>query len=320
VWPVEPDTEVKVTGWWGRLEQLKPGDRVWVWLKLNRAKQPVSVVMIADEPSEQDIHGQPPKVEKADLESGTLTLAAKKQPTRTVKAPGGGFERFRVGESYYVQTGGGAVVREFTSGQFEAARRKQVRWLADKWRDEGLPGTVSINHPFGGELEVMIDHEGLRWARSLKYGDTVHIPADPPIKAVVKAVSPWRERTQLRLVVGELAAADLKPGERVKVKMTSPPDDVLTGPYPPDIDRPRPKEQRVAWFLASTYCTCRVTGNICTGHFYSLASCNVNGCAAPNQFRKQVAERIDKGLTDRQIWDELLKAHGPLMARPHLLP
>jgi hypothetical protein len=320
VWPVEADAEVKVMGWWGRLHQLKPGDRVWVWLKLNRNKQPVSVVMIADEVSQQDIHGQPPKVEKADPGSETLTLAAKKQPTRTVKAAGGGFERFRVGESFYVQTGGGAVVREFTPEQFEAARREQTRWLAKRWEAEGLPGTVSINHPFGGELEVLIDHEGVRWARSLKYGDTVHIPADPPIKAVVKSVAPWRERTQLRLVVGELAAADLKPGERVKVKMTPPPDDVLTGPYPPDIDRPRTKEQRVEWFLASTYCTCRVTGNICTGHFYALASCNVNGCAAPNQFRKQVAERIDKGLTDRQIWDELLKAHGPLMARPHLLP
>src|SRR4051812_24461817 len=36
VWPVEPDAELKVGGWWGRLEQFEPGSRVWVWLKLNR--------------------------------------------------------------------------------------------------------------------------------------------------------------------------------------------------------------------------------------------------------------------------------------------
>src|SRR5262245_31012219 len=27
-WDVAPDAEVKVAGWWGRLEQFKPGDRV----------------------------------------------------------------------------------------------------------------------------------------------------------------------------------------------------------------------------------------------------------------------------------------------------
>ena len=48
---------MKVNGWWGRLEQFKPGDRVWVWLKLDRKKNPVSVVMLADEASEHDMHG-----------------------------------------------------------------------------------------------------------------------------------------------------------------------------------------------------------------------------------------------------------------------
>src|SRR5262249_47215029 len=57
VWPVEPDAEVKVGGWWGRLEQFRPGQRVWAWLKLDRKKNPLSVVMLADEASEFDIHG-----------------------------------------------------------------------------------------------------------------------------------------------------------------------------------------------------------------------------------------------------------------------
>src|SRR5262249_40206595 len=56
-WPVEPAAEIKVGGWWGRLEQFKPDQRVWVWLKLDRAKKPVSVVMLADECSEFDMHG-----------------------------------------------------------------------------------------------------------------------------------------------------------------------------------------------------------------------------------------------------------------------
>jgi hypothetical protein len=57
VWPLVPDAEVKVAGWWGRLDQFQVGDRVWVWFKTDRKKQPVSILMLADELSEQDIHG-----------------------------------------------------------------------------------------------------------------------------------------------------------------------------------------------------------------------------------------------------------------------
>src|SRR5437764_843068 len=35
-WSVVPDAEVKIAGWWGRLDQFQPGDRVWVWFKTNR--------------------------------------------------------------------------------------------------------------------------------------------------------------------------------------------------------------------------------------------------------------------------------------------
>ncbi len=55
VWPVTPDAEIKCAGWWGRLEQLAVGDRVWVWFKNDRSKHAVAVAMLADELSEQDI-------------------------------------------------------------------------------------------------------------------------------------------------------------------------------------------------------------------------------------------------------------------------
>jgi hypothetical protein len=92
-------------------------------------------------------------------------------------------------------------------------------------------------------------------------------------------------------------------------------------PYPPDIDRPRTNAERVEWFLASTYCTCGVGRDICTDHFYTLASCNPNGCGMPNARRQEVAKMIDRGMTDRQIFDEeLVKTNGPLLLRPHLKP
>ena len=58
VWPLTPDAELKVAGWWGRLDQFHVGDRVWAWLKLDRAKQPVAVLLLADEISEQDLRGK----------------------------------------------------------------------------------------------------------------------------------------------------------------------------------------------------------------------------------------------------------------------
>jgi hypothetical protein len=276
VWPVEPDAEIKVSGWWGRLEQLRIGERVWVWLKLSRKKEPVAVVMIADEISEFDMHA---------------SLRQKKGETP-----------------------------KFTAEQIAQKRGEQKVWLRNRWAEGGLPGTLLMHHVFSGELEISLDHEAMRWGRSLRAGDVVHLQAEPPIKAVVKAVAAWRERTVVRLVVGELESSELRVGQRLKVVMTPPADPDENSPYPLDIDRPRTKGERIEWFLASTYCTCGVSKDTCTGHFYTLASCNPNGCGSPRHRREEVGRMIDRGLTDRQILDELLKDSGPLLLRPHLLP
>ena len=276
VWSVEPDAEVHVNGFWGRLDQFQVNDRVWVWLKLDRTKNPVSVAMIADEVSTEDIRHDPD---------------VKKAPPA-----------------------------KFTSEQIESKRTAQRDHLRKLWAEGGLPGVIAFHHPFSGEMDVMLDHEAMRWGRSLKYGDSVELTADPPIKAVVKSVTPWRERTNVRLVVGELQSSGLKTGQRIGVKMPPPGKEVDESPYPPDIGRKRTDDERVEWFLASIYCVCGVGNDTCTGHFYTLASCNPNGCGAPNATRDEVRELIGKGKTDKEIWDQLLKDRGPLMLRPHLKP
>jgi len=275
-WSLEPDAEVKVGGWWGRLEQFRPGDRVWAWLKLDRQKKPVSVVMLADEASEFDLHA-------------SLRLKAADAP-------------------------------KFAAADLDAKRAAQKAWLRRRWADEGLPGTLTFHHVFSGELELALDHEAMRWGRSLTVGDAVRLQASPPIQAVVKAVTPWRERTVLRLVVGELESSELKIGERLPLKIPPPVEAVESSAYPPDADRPRAKAERVEWHLASTYCTCGVGNDTCTGHFYTLASCNPNGCGAPDARRAELGAMIDRGLTDRQILDAQLKDAGPLLLRPHLKP
>ena len=144
--------------------------------------------------------------------------------------------------------------------------------------------------------------------------------ASPKIDAVVKEVKPWRERTELRLVVNGIDQADLVPGQRLMLKIPTPPEDMDTSVYPPDLDRPRTKAERIEWFLSTIYCSCSIGGDGCTGMFYTLASCNPNGCGMPNHMRGEIGKKIDKGLTDKQVFEELMKENTKDMLRPHLVP
>jgi hypothetical protein len=319
VWPLTPDAEIKVSGWWGRLDQLTAGDRVWAWFKTDRAGQPAAVFMLADELSEQEIHRSGLAV--ATVADGTITLKLSRGKTRTLKVgkdqlAGAGV---KAGDRVYIQSAGDQARLLFSTAGLEARRAEQQAALRKRWLDQGLPGTVTFLH-LSGEMDFMLDHEAMRWARSLKPGDTVSLLAVPPIAAVVKEVRPWRERTQLRLVMKGRDQADLTLGQRLGLKMTPPARQVEQSALPPDIGRRKDKKERVEWFLASIYCACGVGGNGCTGHFYTLASCNPNACGMPNAMRRRIAEQIDKGLTDKQIFEALLKKYGPDLVQPHLLP
>src|SRR5579884_1602208 len=166
VWPLAPDAEMKVLGWWGRLDQFKVGDRVWVWFKTDRQKQPVAVAMLADEPSEQDMHGPGVTVEAADAKG--LTVKPVKGASRKLASSAGAA---KVGSHVYVQSAGGKVRLLLTPEEFEARRTEQRAALRKRWADEGLPGQVAFAHTFSGELDFLLDHEAMRWGRSLKYGD-----------------------------------------------------------------------------------------------------------------------------------------------------
>jgi hypothetical protein len=326
IWELTPDAEVKRSGWWARLDQLTIGDRVWAWFKINRSQEPMAILMLCDEPSEQDIHGTGVTLEARDGQS--ITLKPVKGASRTLLAGGAEARRgaekvsldaFKVGEKVYVQGTGDKARLILDPAAFEAQRAEQKAALRRRWSEQGLPGTVIFLH-LSGEMEFMLDHEAIRWGRSLKPGDKVTLQTMPATAAVVKYVRPWRERTQLRLVAAGADLAELTLGQRLLLKMETPSPEVDSAQLPPDLDRPRSREERIEWFLCSMYCTCVVKGDGCTGHFYTLASCNPNGCAQPNVMRKELAGLIDKGLSDRQIFEALLKEHGPDLLRPHLLP
>ena len=202
---------------------------------------------------------------------------------------------------------------------FEQRHAEQQRYLRDQWLSKGLPGTITFLHVFSGEMELMLDHEAIRWGRSLKPGDEVRLSSGPGIAAVVKDVTPWRERTQLRLVVNGLDLADWTVGQRLLCRMAAPAAAVDDSPFPPDIERPRSAAERVEWFLASLYCDCQIGDDTCTGQFFTLASCNPSSCGLPDQMRAKLREMIDRGLTNEQIFSELVKTRGPGLLQPHLV-
>src|SRR6516164_3513553 len=263
-WELASDAEIKCAGWWGRLDQLTAGDRVWLWFQTNRQQQPIAISMLADELSEQDMHGLGVAVESRSAD--TLTLKPVVGKSRTVALGGAEFWRgqtkesldnVKAGERVFVQsTANGARLIVDAAG-LEARRAGQQAALRKRWESEGLPGTVIFVHRFSGEMDFMLDHEAMRWGRSLKTGDAVTFPADPPIKALVKKVQPWRERTQLRLVVSAADLADLSPGQRCRLQMIPPALEVDRAILPTDIDWKRTRDERIDWFLASIYCTCQ---------------------------------------------------------------
>ena len=326
-WPLLPDAEVKVDGWWGRLDQLALGQRVWAWMQTDRKGKPFAISMLADDVSQQDIHGTGLTVLKNG--GGVLVLKPEKGPDRTLKtAHAEAFvgsakakaSGFAVKSRVYARAKGDEAVLLCDAAAFERRREGQREALRRRWLKEGLPGSVAFVHVFSGEMDLMLDHEAMRWGRSLKRGDKVTLAADPDAAAVVKSVRPWRERTLVRLVAKSRDLTDLRAGQRLHLKMAAPPKEVEESKFPPDAGRPRERAERVEWFLASIYCTCGVRGDTCTGHFYTLASCNPNGCGQPNAMRKRIGALIDQKLTDQQIFEKLLKDEGPGLLQPHLLP
>src|SRR5262249_50090428 len=143
VWILTPDAEVKVAGWWGRLDQLRTGDRVWVWFKDDRSKKPVAVCMVADELSEQDMHG--PGVTVQARGKSDLTLKPTRGSNRVLQT--GQAEVYRgqtkltvddlqVGEKVYVQSAGGQARLVLDPAAFEARRAAQKAALRKRWAEE----------------------------------------------------------------------------------------------------------------------------------------------------------------------------------------
>src|SRR5262249_14821522 len=157
--------EIKRAGWWARLDQLTLGDRVWVWFKINRHQEPLAVLMLADELSEQDIHGAGVTLEARDGKS--ITFKPVKGATRLLQTRGTEASRgkegsvldgFAVGDKVFVQSAGERARLVLDPAAFELRRAEQKAALRKRWTDDGLPGTVIFLH-LSGEMEFMLDHE-----------------------------------------------------------------------------------------------------------------------------------------------------------------
>jgi hypothetical protein len=316
------------------MDQFPAGDRVWVWFETDPAKQPLAVSLLADELSEQDLYAPVTVkgVNASDPGPATVTLETVRggKPTaRTVRLAkaelfrGGArapHDSLKVGEQVHVQTTGEDARLILDPKAFEQRRAAQRAVLRKRWADEGLPGTLVFSHAQRREVEVMLDHEAMRWGRSLQVGDKTTLQGARPMPAVVRQLRPWRERTRILLAVDDPEASALTVGERVAFRLAAPPAE--DDPLPAGLGQARSKPERVEWLVSSVYCPCTMHDG-CAGHFFTVAACNSgpsDPCGLAKRIRAEVAERIDKGRTDREIIEELLKGRGPKLLRPHLSP
>jgi hypothetical protein len=321
-WPLDPEAEIRVHGTWGAAADLGVGERVWAWVRVDRENKPRAVFMIADEISEQEIHQVPYSVASVDGAARSVVLHrkldGKSHESRSLRVAAA-LPLPKEGDAVYVQTSGDELVRMATAETLSALKTAQWARLEARWRKSGLPGTVTGLHLLSGEVEITLDHEAIRWGRSLKAGDKVTLNLDKPVQGSVLEIRPWYERTRVTLVSIGRDLADVTVGRRLRLGVAEPPVELLQSPVPLDAGRPREAAARAEWMLASTYCGCSIRGDVCTGMFYTLAACNTMTCGMPNQVRKFVRPLIEKGMSDREIFERMEKEFGSSIWKPHLL-
>lgn len=340
-WPVSADAEIKIDASWGRLAQVHSGDRVWAWFELDRRDQPLHVVVLADELSEQDIHGSPHTLEAVDVASRRVIVRRAGSEPRDLElhesiavAERGGAFHFStlpssggeqpdlacgLGQEVYVQTGREGVRLILTARELDARRDRQRSVLDGIWEQEGVPATVTVLHPLTAEMELMVDHEGLQWIRQVAPGTMVELHAENPIPAIVESVAPWRERTRLMLTTMGQDQSELRVGQRLPVRLPAPRADRHVFPWPADPARLATKEERIDWILAGIYCTCDIQDDSCTGMFYTLASCEAMKCGMPKRVRSFLATLIDDGKANADILRAIVEEYGSLALKPHIL-
>src|SRR5262249_50563469 len=138
VWNLTPDVELKLAGWWARLDQFTVGDRVWCWFETNRDKQPVAIFMLCDELSEQDMHGPGLKLEARDSKSIIVKDAKGKSRTiatekAKVSAKEQNLDNLELGKAVFVQTAGGEARLILDGEAFESRRDAQKTDLRKRW-------------------------------------------------------------------------------------------------------------------------------------------------------------------------------------------
>src|SRR5262249_18452788 len=145
-WPLADDAEVKVDGWWGRLDQLTLGQRVWVWLRTDRKGKSVAVAMLADDTSQQDIHGT--GLVGLKNAPGVLGLKPDRGPERVLKTAAAqawqgnrkvAAADFALKSKVFVRARGDEALLLCDAAAFEARRQAQRQALRKRWLAEGLP-------------------------------------------------------------------------------------------------------------------------------------------------------------------------------------
>jgi hypothetical protein len=91
------------------------------------------------------------------------------------------------------------------------------------------------------------------------------------------------------------------------------------GDLPPGLGRATATDERIEWILASIYCTCGNSNDVCTGQLYTLSLCSPKGCPMPKFMRGKLAAWMEESKTDAEILKLIETEQGPQCHRMHLV-
>ena len=324
---LEPQSEIYVRGGWGQITEFTPGQRVYVMGKTNRAGNLVAHA-VADEISIQAM-SQPPTLVESDATAGRYVfgLPSSKRWTiysRANSQAGCSPQTLQPGSVCYFNSAEAGAERVFLcffdQKSYDAQLRARREAQLNHARSEGLAATVLGGGNASGSVDFLVHRSDSLFARTLKAGDRVAIPApspDPPRSFAIREVLPDYSRTRLRIEMGAERANTLEPGQEVRLQFALPPE--IDWEKPMDLGRFPGRQARIDYFLSTVYCTCGMMGTACAGHWNTLAACKLHGCGMPDLVSRLVGPWIDAGRSDREILAALLQREGPWLLKQHQL-
>jgi hypothetical protein len=320
-------SEIYSCGWWGDLKDFCSGQ--WVYVIAQRySSNRLSVNALTDEVSMQAMF-RPLTLVEYNRDRERIVFAQgmlSKRLSLRMRSSGFSPGMFSKGGSYYVNSkevsGELLPITVFDQSSFERQRRERQQFQLQLVRARGLTTTILSNDSGRQELVLLVRRADSTFARTLYPNDEVTVVTQGQLsttqQCTVTQLVLQQSQVRLHLRCQPDTTVRLQPGGQAFLRIQR--RGAIDFDRPVDLGRSKTRADRIAFFLSTLYCTCKMPESCsCVGHWNTLANCKIHGCAMPNEVAGVIGRLIDGGKTDKQILAALEAREGPLLLKQHQL-